>query len=199
MLRIGITGGIGSGKTTICKLFELLGVPVFYADDEAKAAMATDEWLQQQLKAAFGKDVYIDGLLNRKMLAGIVFNNETELKRLNSLVHPAVFRRFDQWVEKQQDSFVIKEAALLFETASYKDCDFTVLVKSPLPLKISRITKRDAISEADVLKRMEKQWSDVEKEKLANFVINNDEQQLIIPQVLQLYKFFKEKASRDDL
>lgn len=199
MLRIGITGGIGSGKTTICKLFELLRVPVFYADDEAKAAMATDELLQEQLQAAFGQNVYIDGLLNRKMLAGIVFNNEAELKKLNSFVHPAVFRRYDQWVEKQQSAYVIKEAALLFETGSYRDCDFTILVKSPLSLKITRVMKRDAISEADVLKRIGKQLSDVEKEKLADFVINNNEQQLIIPQVLQLHKFLEEKASRDDL
>lgn len=199
MLRIGITGGIGSGKTTICKLFELLRVPVFYADDEAKAAMATDELLQDQLQAAFGQNVYIDGLLNRKMLAGIVFNNEAELKKLNSFVHPAVFRRYDQWVEKQQSAYVIKEAALLFETGSYRDCDFTILVKSPLSLKITRVMKRDAISEADVLKRIGKQLSDVEKEKLADFVINNNEQQLIIPQVLQLHKFLEEKASRDDL
>lgn len=196
MLRIGITGGIGSGKTTACKLFELQGVPVFYADYEAKAAMNTDAILRQDIQATFGEAIYTNGLLNRKVLAAIVFNNEAELNKLNALVHPAVYRRFDVWAEKQQTPYVIKEAALLFETGSYKNCDFTVLVKSPEILKIARIIERDSASQDDVLKRMKKQLSDIEKEKLADFIIENNEQQLIIPQVLRLHQYFIESAER---
>lgn len=195
MLKIGITGGIGSGKTTVCRLFELQGIPVFYADTQAKEIMNTDELLISGIKQAFGDEVYKDGLLNRSKLAALVFNNNIELQKLNSLVHPAVFRAFDTWINQQKSLYVIKEAAVLFESGSYKDCDFTILVTSPKSLKISRVIKRDAVTEADVLKRMDKQLSDEEKEKLADFVIANDEKQLLIPQVLELHKIFLEKIA----
>ncbi|MBC7915206.1 MAG: dephospho-CoA kinase [Pyrinomonadaceae bacterium] len=195
MFKVGITGGIGSGKTTICKLFELQGIPVFYADTEAKMAMNTDNLLIQKLKSRFGDDIYsADGLLNRSRLATLVFNHADKLVELNEIVHPAVFRLFDNWVAQQKSSYVIKEAALLFESNSYKDCDSTILVKSPQALKIARVVKRDSITEADVLKRMEKQLSDEEKEKLSEFIVLNDEQQLIIPQVLRLHDTFLERA-----
>jgi dephospho-CoA kinase len=196
MLRIGITGGIGSGKTTVCKIFQLQHIPVFYADSQAKTIMQTDQQLVTAIKAAFGNDIYSEeGVLNRGKLAAFVFNDEEKLKRLNSLVHPAVFRAFDIWVEQQNAPYVLKEAALLFESSSYKDCDYIILVKAPQHLKIARIIERDAVSESDVLKRMSKQLSDEEKEQRSDFIIYNDEQQMLIPQILELHeKFLKLSA-----
>lgn len=191
MLKIGITGGIGSGKTIICKLFQLQNIPVFYADEQAKTIMQTDTHLVEDLKAEFGDEVYSqEGLLNRRKLAALVFNDEIRLKKLNSLVHPAVFRAFDVWVKQQHTSYIIKEAALLFESGSNKDCDYVVLVKSPQDLKVKRIIERDTISETDVLKRMNKQLSDEEKEEKSDFIIYNDEKQMLISQVLKLHEIF---------
>ncbi|MGV3507756.1 MAG: dephospho-CoA kinase [Sphingobacteriaceae bacterium] len=195
MFKVGITGGIGSGKTTVCRLFELQGIPIFYADSQAREIMNTDPLLIAGIKQAFGDDVYEDGLLNRSKLAALVFNNTIELQKLNSLVHPAVFRAFDIWIAQQKSRYVIKEAAVLFESGSYKDCDSTILVTSPKSMKISRVVKRDSVTEADVLKRMDKQLSDEEKEKLADFVIANNEKQLLIPQVLKLHKIFLDKIA----
>jgi len=189
MLKIGITGGIGSGKTTVCKVFQLQHIPVFYADTQAKIIMQTDLQLVADIKDAFGKDVYSPGgVLNRSMLAALVFSDEEKLKKLNSLVHPAVFKAFDKWVAQQEAPYVMKEAALLFESGSYKDCDYTILVKAPQRLKIARIMERDKVSESDVLKRMSKQLSDEEKELRSDFIILNDEQQMLIPQVLDLHE-----------
>lgn len=197
MLKVGITGGIGSGKTTICKIFELQGVPVFYADQQAKDIMQTDQLLMDEIKASFGADIYSkQGEINRSKLASIVFADPESLKKLNSLVHPAVFRAFDLWVKQQDAPYVLKEAALLFESGSFKDCDFKVLVKSPEDLKISRVIKRDSALKADVLRRMNRQWDDAAKEKLSDFVLLNDEQQLLIPQVLELHTLFLIHASK---
>ncbi|WP_207427225.1 dephospho-CoA kinase [Pedobacter sp. SYSU D00535] len=191
MIKIGITGGIGTGKTTICRVFELLGVPVFYADAAAKQAMQTDTMLIENLKAVFGSKSYTtDGVLDRRYLAGIVFGNEEQLQKLNALVHPAVFRAFDAWVEKQDSVYVIKEAALLFESQSYKDCHATILVKSPEALRIHRVATRDHITKDEVRARMSRQWTDEEKARLADFILNNDERQLLIPQLLTLHQRF---------
>ncbi len=189
MLKVGITGGIGSGKTTVCQLFELLGIPVFYADTRAKYLMATDEVLINDIKAAFGNDMYPeDGLLDRRRLASIVFNDDLQLEKLNSVVHPAVFRDFAVWSARQKAPFVLKEAAILFESGSDKDCDYTIVVTSPLVLRIDRVMSRDNVSAEEIKKRMDKQLNDDEKIKLADFVLLNDEQQLLIPQVLALHK-----------
>ncbi len=197
MLKIGITGGIGSGKTTVCKVFQLQQIPVFYADSQAKIIMQTDQQLVNSIKAAFGSDVYsAEGILNRSRLAAIVFSDEEKLKKLNSLVHPAVFRAFDKWVEQQNAPYVMKEAALLFESNSYKDCDYIILVKAPQHLKIARIIERDAVPESDVLKRMSKQLSDEEKELRSDFIIYNDEQQMLVPQVLALHEKFLNLSSK---
>ncbi len=191
MLKVGITGGIGSGKTTICQFFELLGIPVFYADTVAKQAMQEDEILVEAIKLAFGHESYLpDNVLNRKYLASKVFSDEKELARLNSLVHPAVFRAFDKWVDQQTSPYVLKEAALLFESGSYKDCNYSVLLRSPLDLRIERVMRRDHINKEEVLRRIAKQWPEREKEKLANFFIDNDENQFVIPQILQLHERF---------
>jgi dephospho-CoA kinase len=191
MLKIGITGGIGSGKTTVCRVFELQNIPVFYADLQAREIMSSDELLVAEVKSAFGADIYnSDGTLNRSKLASLVFNNDSLLAELNSLVHPAVFRAFDKWVQHQSGPYVIKEAALLFESGSYKDCDATILVKSPYDLKLRRVAQRDSITEADIIKRMAKQMDDSEKETLCDYILQNDERELLIPQVLELHKNF---------
>ena len=193
MLKIGITGGIGSGKTTVCKVFETLGIPVFYADQMAKQLMVTDVNLIAAVKNAFGEQSYsINGVLNHKHLADIVFNDKNALKQLNALVHPAVFSAFATWAKKASLSapYVLKEAALLFESGSYTTCDHTVLVTSPLSVKLSRVTKRDLVSEKEVMLRMDKQFTDEQKIKLANFIIHNTEDHSIILQVLALHQQF---------
>jgi len=192
MLKVGVTGGIGSGKTTVCKVFELLGIPVFYADDVAKSIMHTDLVLKTALLNTFGENSYIeDGTLNRSYISSIVFNNKQELEKLNSLVHPAVFRAFDNWLIEQKDApYVIKEAALLYESGSYKMCDKSILVIAPAETKISRVKLRDGISDEDVQLRMNRQFSDEMKIKFADYILNNDEQQLLIPQIIQLHQQF---------
>ena len=192
MLKIGITGGIGSGKTTVCKVFELLGVPVFYADDVAKSIMYTDPVLKSEILKAFGENSYLkNGDLNRSYISSIVFNDKHELEKLNSLVHPAVFRAFDNWVLSQKEaSYVIKEAALLYESDAYKMCDKSILVISPIETRISRVKARDGISAEDIQLRMNRQFSDEQKMKFADHILNNDERQLLIPQIIQLHQQF---------
>lgn len=194
MLKIGITGGIGSGKTTVCKIFELLGIPVFYADNVARTVSNTDEILISGIKETFGSAAYSSGgELNRKFIAGIVFNDQKQLKKLNALIHPAVFRAFDNWLARNQGvPYIIKEAALLFESESYKLCDYSVLVISPAELRTQRVMQRDAVSREDVLLRMDKQFPDEKKEAMADFFIRNDEKELLIPQVLTLHARFLE-------
>jgi dephospho-CoA kinase len=192
MLKIGITGNIGSGKTTVSKLFELLGIPVFYSDDQAKQVMTADALLVADIKQHFGNEAYLaDGTLNRKHIAGIVFNNTAQLQILNSLVHPAVFRAFDAWAVPHSNlPYAIKEAAILFESGSYKDCDYTILVSAPTPMRISRVMQRDSITQAEAEARDAKQMPQEEKESLANYTIYNDNSRLIIPQVLALHQQF---------
>ncbi|SKB39441.1 dephospho-CoA kinase [Daejeonella lutea] len=192
MLKIGITGGIGSGKTTICRIFEVLGIPVFYADNAAKSVMHSDALLRQDIIKGFGQESYFEtGELNRKHISSIVFNDAEQLARLNALVHPAVFRTFDTWVALQSNvPYVLKEAALLFESESYKMCDRSILVKSPEALRIARIIARDNITAEEVRLRMNRQFSDEKKEKLADHIIINDEDLLLIPQVLELHQHF---------
>jgi dephospho-CoA kinase len=192
MLKIGITGNIGSGKTTVSKLFELMDIPVFYADDAAKNIMVTDELLIAEIKQAFGAASYFDdGTLNRKHIAGIVFNDETQLAKLNSLTHPAVFRAFDNWVAGITGApYVVKEAALLFESTSYKMCDKSIMVIAPLEMRIKRVMQRDGIGSEEVEKRNARQFSEEKKIALADYVIRNDETELIIPQVLKLHQEF---------
>ena len=191
-MKVGITGGIGSGKTTVCKVFEVLGIPVFYADDVAKSIMHTDAQLRTDIIKGFGKESYTEnGELNRKHISAIVFNDKEQLDILNALVHPAVFRAFDIWVRAQgQAPYILKEAALLFESDSYKMCDLSILVKSPEALKIRRIINRDHTSAEEVRLRIDRQFSDEQKEKLADYILINDEQMLLMPQILALHQHF---------
>lgn len=191
MLRIGITGGIGSGKTTVCKVFELLGIPVFYADTAAKLAMTDDPILVEGVKQVFGQESYhLNGTLNNVHIASIVFNQQSELDKLNALVHPAVFKAFEKWVETKSSPYVLKEAALLFESGSYKQCDKTILVTSPMELKLARVMKRDNVSDEQVKARMDKQLTDEQKTKMADYFISNTPANSIILQVLDLHQMF---------
>jgi dephospho-CoA kinase len=182
MLKIGITGA--------ARVFELLGVKVFYADAEAKKVMVSDTLLIEGIKETFGNQAYLpDGQLDRKYIAGIVFNNDNELKKLNSLVHPAVFRAFDEWAKAFADeSYVIKEAAVLFESRSYQFCDKTVLVSAPLQMRIKRVMNRDHVSQTEVEAREARQLPEEKKKLLADFILLNDDSQLLIPQILKLHQ-----------
>ena len=177
MLKIGITGGIGSGKTTVCKMFEKLGVPVYYADDRAKHLMQHEHFLIDQIKKNFGDDVYVNGSLDRKALAAKVFNDKEKLALLNSLVHPAVYRDTERWIEEEKEKktpYIIKEAALLVETGSYKALDKLIVVTAPLSDRLERITERDKSNVDEVMARVKNQLPEEEKVKLADFIITNN-------------------------
>lgn len=190
-LKIGVTGGIGSGKSMVCRIFKILQIPVFDADTVAKTIMTDDVALKNELVATFGEDTYHpDGTLNRPYLSKTVFGDEEKLKKLNALVHPAVIRTGEEWAERQQNPYSIKEAALLFESGSYKKLDYTILVTAPEKLRIERVVKRDGVGEESIRERISKQLSDEEKTSLADFVIVNDGSQSLIQQVFQLHQHF---------
>jgi dephospho-CoA kinase len=192
MLKIGLTGGIGSGKSTVSKIFEQLGVPVYYADTAAKRIMNEDPILGAQLIEHFGPEVYVDGVLNRSFVASIVFNDKQQLALLNSLVHPATIRDAESWMTLQNTPYAIKEAALIFESGSQDQLDYVIGVSAPESLRIQRAMKRDNLSREAVKERIQNQLSESIKMRLCNFVIVNDEQQLVIPQVIELDKKLRE-------
>lgn len=172
-MKIGLTGGIGSGKTTVANFFADLGVPVYIADTEARKLQNESEEVIQQITALFGPEAYKDGILDRKFISGKVFNDPEKLKALNNIVHPQVALHFDRWKEKQDAEYVIYEAAILFEKGGYKKCDFTILVVADHDTKIQRLQKRDASEISEIKARMNNQWPDEKKQKLADFVIEN--------------------------
>ncbi|GEO11314.1 dephospho-CoA kinase [Segetibacter aerophilus] len=187
MVKVGLTGGIGSGKTTVSRIFNVLGIPVFDADYEAKTIMETDLELVGRVQETFGEESYTDGILNRPYLAKIVFNNPTKLSVLNSLVHPATIDAANRWMARQTTPYVIKEAALMFESGSASNVDYVIGVYAPHDLRVRRVMQRDNVDSEQVLIRMSRQISEVIKMKLCDFVVVNDDQQLLIPQVLQLH------------
>lgn len=191
-LQIGITGGIGSGKSLVSRIFNLLGAPVYDADSRAKTLMTTDGILVSQIKKEFGVlSFHSDGGLNREYLAKHVFNDPEKLKLLNSLVHPRVGEDFNQWVKDQNSVYVLKEAALLFEAKSNTALDKIIVVSSPEELRISRVLHRDKHRTADQVKDIiRNQLKEEEKLKLADYIITNDESRPLIPQVLELHKQF---------
>lgn len=188
MLKIGITGGIGSGKSTVAKVFEVLGIPVYYADDAAKQLMNKDENLKEKITKQFGNQVYTDGKLNRTYLSEIVFNNPEKLALLNSLVHPAILKDAERWMQQQTTPYAIKEAALIFESGAQQHLDYVIGVTAPAPLRIHRTMQRDAITREEVVARMDKQMDDTIKMKLCHFIIKNDEQEMLLPQVIALHE-----------
>lgn len=188
MLKIGITGGIGSGKSTVAKVFEVLGIPVYYADDAAKRLMHEDEELRKKIKLQFGNEVYTNGQLNRKRLAEIVFASPEKLTQLNTLVHPATLQDAERWMQLQTTPYAIKEAALIFESGAQEQLDYVIGVTAPAPLRIQRTMQRDGITREEVMARMDKQMDEAIKMKLCDFVIINNEQEMLLPQVLQLHQ-----------
>lgn len=194
MLKVGLTGGIGSGKTTVAKIFQILGIPVFDADSNAKMLMNSDNTIRKELIQVFGENVFHAQGLNKKYLADIVFNDETKLNLLNSIVHPHTIKASDEWAKQQQSKYVIKEAALLFESGSYKELDCIIAVVSPKDIRIKRVTKRDNVTEKEVEMRIAKQQDEVLTQQLSHYIINNDDEHLVIPQVLELHQILLDKA-----
>lgn len=192
MLRIGITGGIGSGKSTVAHVFEVLGIPVYYADREAKKMMNEDEELKYQIVQEFGTASYENGLLNRKHLASVVFANKEKLSVLNSIVHPATIRHGKEWMAKQTTPYAIKEAALIFESGTQEHLDYVIGVSAPLHLRIHRAMQRDNVTREEIQRRMQNQIKEEIKMRLCDFVVKNDEQQLVIVQVLSIDKKLRE-------
>jgi len=187
MIKVGLTGGIGSGKSTVAEVFAKLGVPVYIADIEAKKMMNNDKELQKTLINWYGNEVIVSDEINRKFLAQIIFKDQNQLQKINNLVHPKVREDFLNWCKKYSHlPFVIEEAAILFESGSNLIMDKIIAVTAPLELKINRVMKRDNVLTDKVLDRMKMQMSDEEKMKLSDFVINNDEKILILPQILEI-------------
>ena len=194
MLKIGLTGGIGSGKSTVAKVFELLKVPVYYADEASKRLYHTDKNLMAAIKQHFGEDVYTNDQLNRPRLAALVFNDPQKLALLNQLVHPPTIRDAKEWMQRQTAPYVIKEAALLFESGSVAGLDHVIGVKAPLHIRLKRTMDRDGVSREQVLSRMDRQLDEEIKMRLCDFIIDNSEQKLVIPQVLELHERFLKMA-----
>ena len=198
ILKVGITGGIGSGKSTVAKIFEILNIPVYYADSAAKRLMNEEGELKEKLIATFGKEIYLNGLLNRPYLSSIVFNDPQKLNLLNALTHPATIADADKWMQKQTAPYALKEAALIFESNAHKQLDKVIGVFTPAPLRIKRVMQRDAISETEVLIRMQKQMNEEEKMQRCDYIITNDERNLLIPQVLKIHVALQAFANKKD-
>lgn len=188
MICIGLTGGIGSGKSFIADIFQKLGVPVYNSDIRAKHISDNDSFVRRKIVSLLGQNAYQNGILNRQYLGGMVFDNPDLLDSLNDIIHPAVEADFIKWCsDKNEHDYVLKEAAILFETGSYKRLDSTVLVVAPEGTRIKRVQKRDNLDTNSIQKRIDKQWSDQDKEKMADYIINNDGKTLVLPQIIHIH------------
>jgi len=194
MLRVGLSGNIGCGKTVVARIFEALSVPVYHSDDEAKIIL-NHASTKKELENFFGKEIFDDaGKTDRKKLAEIVFNNKEKLSTLNNIIHPALIKNFEEWVAAQNDaSYVIMESAILFETGYAKIFHWNIVVTAPENIRIERVLQRDQVSKDDIIKRMQNQLPEDEKAAKADFLIINDNHQLLIPQVLKLHQKFNEE------
>ena len=188
VLKVGLTGGIGSGKSTVAQIFEVLGIPVYYADMAAKKIMNEDEELRSAITNIFGEQAYTNNILDRKYISSIVFSDPAKLKQLNALVHPATKKDGEAWMQQQTSPHAIHEAALIFETKVSDRLDLVIGVSSPIELRIKRAMERDKVSREEVLKRMDQQLDEEVKMSKCDFLLLNDEQQLLIPQVLELHE-----------
>ncbi len=195
MLRVGLTGGLGSGKSTVAKIFEILGVPVYYADDAAKRLMNEDEHLKKHIRENFGAESYLNEKLNRTYLASVVFPDPKKVLLLNSLVHPVTIADAETWMNTRNFPYAIKEAALIFESDAYLRLDYVVGVSAPYQLRLTRGMQRDHLSKEAIEERMSKQMDEEKKMERCNFVINNDETTLLIPQVLKLHEVLLTRAT----
>lgn len=201
MMEIGLTGGIGSGKSTVARIFATLGYEVYYADDRAKALYREDDSVIDSVKELFGADIFLaDGQLDRKRLAGIVFSDKSKLAQLNAIVHPATLRDFDRWKENliqngYQKTLLFKEAAILFEAGSDRDLHAAISIYAPKSVRLKRVANRDGTNREQVLSRMQHQWPDIRKVHRSDFVIYNDGRHAVIPQVLAAEAHFQAIAS----
>lgn len=186
--KLGVTGGIGSGKTSVCRVFSVLSVPVFSADREAQDIMENDEVIKSKINYISGKDLYADGSLNRMELAKIIFNDRALLDKVNLLVHPAVFDRFRKWVKDQTAPYIIMEAAILFESGASKFVDKVATVVAPVEQRIGRVIARNKLSRDQVMERMRNQMDDEMRIKLSDYIINNSENDMIIPPILSIHE-----------
>lgn len=193
MLLVGLTGGIGSGKSTVCDVLRVLGTPIFDADAAGKRLLAEDVALQQAVIERFGAGVYPGGTLDKKALAAIVFHDTEALAALNALVHPAVRKAFKAWAAEQQAPYVVMESALLADTGGHGHFDKVVVVTAPEPLRIARVMRRDGVGEEAVRARLRNQVGEEERLRIADFVIVNDDTQLVIPQVLAIDRALREQ------
>ena len=199
MLKVGLTGGIGAGKSTVAHIFEVLGIPVYHADQEAKRLMQTNPVLIEKIRMAFSDKAYADGILDRKFLSSVVFNDKEQLELLNSIVHPFTIQDGKEWMKKQTSSYAIKEAALIFESGSQGEFDSIIGVFAPTTLRIHRTIQRDQVEREKVLHRMEKQLDENIKMKLCDHVLINNEQTLLIPQVIDLHEKLISLSSGGDI
>jgi dephospho-CoA kinase len=195
-LKLGVTGGIGSGKTSVCRVFSILGIPVFSADTWAKQIMDNDEVIKTGVNSIAGKDLYASGILDRAGLAELIFNDKEILGRINSLIHPAVFDHFVRWSEEQTSPYVIMEAAILFESGASKFVDKTLTVVTPVEERIARVTRRNRLSREQVMERMRNQMDDESRIKLSDYIIYNSENDMIIPVVLQIHDDILKQINR---
>jgi len=188
MKKIGLTGGIGVGKTFVSEIFQKMGYSVFLADLHAKKCIHESDDLKNEIKKKFGNEIYQKGVLQKNRLADIVFNDTKKLQELNNLVHPFVQRHFEAWCKNQQSKFVIKEAAILFESEAHKGLDGVICVAAPFEKRIERVMKRDNCTKEDVIKRIENQMPQEKKEKLSDFVILNNDKKELLPQIISICK-----------
>lgn len=193
---VGLTGGIGSGKTTVAQIFKALGVPIFVADEVSKRIIDSDLSLQSELKSLLGNDVVKEGKIDRPYMASLIFNDANLLKEANALIHPAVGSAFQQWYLQQDFPYVLREAAILFESGSHKDCEAIVVVSAPEDLRIARVQKRSGESEAQIRARMSKQWPQKKKEELADYLIFNEQKEMLIPQVIKVHEDLIRRAEQ---
>jgi dephospho-CoA kinase len=189
MLKIGVTGNIGSGKSQVCLIFNILGIPVYNADIKAKELMINNKYLVSSIRTLIGDDAYFDdGSLNRTLISERVFKDQNLLNKLNALVHPAVGQDFLSWTNIQKGAYVIKEAALLYESLSFKELDAVIMVTAPEKLRIKRTMSRDGITEEQVLARMKNQMFESEKMAMADYIIGNDGDSFLVQQVLKVHR-----------
>ena len=187
-MKLGITGGIGSGKTSVCRVFNVLGIPVFSADQEAREIMSAEKKIIKGINEIAGRNIYTGGNLDRMALASLIFNDQESLRRVNELVHPFVFDNFIRWAEEQTTPYVIMEAAILFESGAYKLVDRVATIVAPVEERISRVTFRNKLSRSQVMERIKNQLTDEERIRRSDYVINNSENEMIIPVILQIHE-----------
>ena len=196
MLKIGLTGGIGAGKTTVAHIFEVLGIPIYFADDAAKKLMNENENLRQEIIKNFGSESYVDGKLNRRFLAEAIFSDSKKTLLINSIIHPATLADAEKWFHEQQGPYALKEAALIFEANAENNLDLVIGVSSPLEIRLQRVMKRDGITLEAVEKRMQHQMEENKKMERCDFIIFNNDKDLLIPQVISIHENLLQNIER---